>query len=215
MKQFFIIANGEFDAETAQRLQAASIDRLIAVDGGARHCLVLGLLPDLIVGDLDSLDPDTAAHFEKAGVIFERHPAHKDETDLELAMLGAIHQGAECIVLAGALGGRLDMALANVLLLTHPRLCDVHVELWQHRQTAWLLRPPGEEVHGQPGDTLSLIPLQCDAEGLTTDGLAYPLKDETLFFGQTRGLSNVMTEPTARIQLCAGLLLAVYTPGRA
>jgi thiamine pyrophosphokinase len=167
------------------------------------------------VGDLDSLLPETLAHFTRAGTLIERHPVHKDETDLELALLGAVRQGAECILLAGALGGRLDMTLSSVLLLTHPLLRQVRVELWEAQRTTWLLRPPGEGIQGQPGDTLSLLPLAGDATGLQTEGLAYPLRDETLFFGQTRGLSNVFAAPLARIQLSGGLLLAVHTLGSA
>ena len=215
MKRVLIIANGELDSETAQRLLTHSVDWLVAVDGGANHCRALGLVPQLIVGDLDSLTPETLAHFTQAGIPFERHPARKDETDLELALLGAVRQGAEHIVLAGALGGRLDMTVANVLLLMRPELRQVRVELWERLSTARLLRPPSDEVHGQPGDTLSLIPLQGDVEGLTTAGLAYPLQDETLFFSQARGLSNVFTEPLARIQLRAGVLLVIHTSGRA
>ena len=215
MKQVFIIANGELDSETAHRLRNASVDWLIAVDGGADHCRALGLVPNLIVGDLDSLTPETLTHFSQAGVPLECHPAQKDETDLELALLSAVRQGAEYIILAGALGGRLDMTLANVLLLTRPQLRHVRIELWEQQRKTWLLRPPGGEAHGQPGDTLSLIPLQGDAEGLTTEGLAYPLNDETLFFGQARGLSNVFTESLARIQIRAGVLLAIHTSGRA
>lgn len=215
MKRVLIIANGELDSGTAQRLLTTPVDWLVAVDGGANHCRALELVPNLIVGDLDSLAPETLVHFTQAGVPFERHPAHKDETDLELALLGAVRQGAAHIILAGALGGRLDMTLANVLLLTRPQLRQVRVELWEQQRTTWLLRPTGGEVHGQPGDTLSLIPLQGDAEGLTTEGLAYPLDDETLCFGQARGLSNVFTEPLARIQMRAGVLLAIHTSGRA
>ena len=215
MKRILIIANGELDSETAQRLLTISVDQLVAVDGGANHCMALGLVPNLIVGDLDSLTPDTLAHFTQMGIPFERHPAHKDETDLELALLGAVREGAEHIILAGALGGRLDMTVANVLLLTRPELRQVRIEIWEHRRKIWLLRPPGCEVLGQPGDTLSLIPLQGDGGGLTTNGLVYPLNDEPLCFGQTRGLSNVFTEPLARIQLRMGVLLAIHTSGRA
>lgn len=215
MKQVLIIASGELEPTLAGELRSASAECLIAVDGGADHCLALGLVPDLIVGDLDSVTPGTHAHFRQVGVAFERHPARKDETDLELALEGAVQRGAERIILAGALGGRLDMTLANVLLLTAPGLRAVRIELWEPGRKTWLLRPPGEEVSGEPGDTLSLLPLQGDAEGLVTEGLAYPLEDETLRFGRTRGLSNVFTGPVARVQVRSGLLLAVHTCGRA
>jgi thiamine pyrophosphokinase len=215
MKRVLIIASGELVAEIGPRLRRASVDHVVAVDGGADHCRALGMVPDLIVGDLDSIAPETLAHFTKLGIPFERHPPHKDETDLELALLSAVRHGAEHIILAGVLGGRLDMTVANVLLLTRPQWGHVRVELWEPRRTTWLIRPPGEALHGQPGDTLSLIALQGDAEGLTTAGLAYPLNDETLVFGQARGLSNVFTTPLARIQMRAGALLAIHTLGRA
>jgi thiamine pyrophosphokinase len=215
MKRVLIIANGDLDAETIQRLRTTLFDRLVAVDGGADHCRALGLRPDLIVGDLDSLAPETLGHFQAAGIPVERHPERKDETDLELAILGAVRQGAEYLVLTGALGGRLDMTVANVLLLARPELRHLRVELWEGPRTTWLLWPPGGQIHGRPGDTLSLLPLQADAEGLTTAGLVYPLHNETLCFGQARGLSNVLTEPMAQVHLRTGMLLVVHTPGRA
>jgi thiamine pyrophosphokinase len=215
MKRVLIIANGELDPGMAPRLASLPVDRLIAVDGGAGHCRSLGLVPDLVIGDLDSLTPETLEHVVRAGAALERHPARKDETDLELALGNALRQGAEYIVLACALGGRLDMTLANVLFLARPEFRDIRIELWEARRTTWLLRPPGGEIHGFRGDTLSLIPLQGDAEGVVTEGLAYPLRDETLRFGQARGLSNVFTGMRARVRLRGGMLLVVHTSGRA
>jgi len=213
MTRVLLVANGELDPEAARRLQGASFDRVIAVDGGAEHCRSLGLRPDLVLGDLDSLGPATLAHCIQMGAAVERHPARKDQTDLELALLRAAGDGATHLVLAGVLGGRFDMTLANVLLLTLPALRPLQVELWDRRQTAWLLHPPGGEVLGRPGDMLSLLPLLGDAEGVATEGLEYPLREESLRFGQARGLSNVLTAPRAAVRLGAGLLLAVRTAG--
>jgi thiamine pyrophosphokinase len=215
MDPVLVVANGELDGTLAPRLRGAAFSRIIAVDGGAAHCLRLGLRPELVVGDLDSLQPGLQASLAEAGSAFERHPAEKDETDLELALLRAVSLGADRIILAGALGGRLDMSLANLLLPALPEFEGIRIELWEPRSTAWLLRPPGEEVEGAPGDTLSLVPLAGNAEGLVTEGLAYPLRDETLVFGRTRGLSNVFTGVRARVGLRAGKLLAVHVSGRA
>lgn len=216
MQRAIIIANGELrDLENARALIAAD-DLLIAADGGARHCRALGLIPHIVVGDLDSLTPDERADLERAGTRFEIHPANKDETDLELALIRAAEERAEHIAVLGALGDRLDMTMANVLLLLHPRLAAFRVELRNGRQIAWLIRPPGDDaIHGGPGDTLSLIPLGGDAVDITTHGLAYPLRNETLATGPARGVSNLFAEPIARVELRAGVLLAVLTPGRA
>lgn len=212
-----ILSNGELDSPVVlrERLADWSDALVVAADAGSCHAEVLGLRLDVVIGDLDSLDEAAQTHLREAGVRFETVPAHKDETDLELALLYAYGQGAERFVVLGALGGRLDMTIANVLLLTHPLLNPVRVELWAGGQTAWVIRPPGDEIAGQPGDTLSLIPLGGDAVGITTHNLEYPLSGERLTFGPARGVSNVLVGVPARVELREGMLLAVHTPGRA
>lgn len=216
-KRAIVLSNGTIDdpALLRRRLAGWGHAAVIAADAGLRHAGPLGLAADLVVGDFDSLDAGRRAGLEAAGVEVHPLPPAKDETDLELALLEAVARGAEQIVVLGAIGGRLDMTLANLLLLTHPRLAGVRVEVWHDAQTAWLIRPPGEDVSGQPGDTLSLIPLGGDAHGVTTTAMAYPLIDEVLAYGPARGVSNVLTDARAHVALRAGLLLAVHTPGRA
>jgi thiamine pyrophosphokinase len=143
-------------------------------------------------------------------VRIETSSPQKDETDLELALLNLADEKVKRIVVLGALGGRLDMTISNVLLLTHPRLASLQIELWQGRQTAWLIRPPGGEIRGREGDTLSLIPLDGDAQGITTYDLAYPLQHDTLSYGPARGVSNILSGPVARVEVHSGTLLAIH-----
>jgi len=212
-----ILVNGvvEQPEQIARRLAGWGDALVVAADRGSHHAGALGLRPDAIVGDLDSIGSAERAAFERDGVVFETAPAEKDETDLELALLYALRQGARRMVCIGALGGRLDMAIANVFLLTLPALAVARVELWEGEQTAWLIRPPGETITGNPGDTLSLIPLGGPARGVTTEALKYPLRGETLSPGPARGVSNVLLDGDARVKLSEGCLLAVHTPGRA
>lgn len=217
-QQAIILANGELDNPTILRARLAGWEDalVIAADGGSRHAAALELQVSTVIGDLDSLTPGLKASLDAAGTRLVTRSPHKDETDLELALLDAAQHGAAHIVLLGALGGRLDMILANLLLLLHPELSSARVEVWSGYQTAWLIRPPGDEhVLGKPGDTLSLIPLLSDAEGITTRGLAYPLSDETLEAGKPRGVSNVFTGKKAQVMLRSGALMAVHTPGQA
>jgi len=214
-----VVANGELEhpARLKTRLAEWADARVIAADGGLRNCRKLGLMPESIIGDLDSLDPAEVLQLERAGVQLLRRARQKDETDLELALFRALELGIAQVVVLGALGGRLDMTLANLLLLAHPRLTELEIRLWSGDQTAWLLRPPGGEVSGRPGDLLSLIPLGGESIGVATEGLEYPLRGETLDLGVPRGVSNVLTASTALVQLKSGLLLAVHTrfpPGR-
>ncbi len=215
MRRAIVFANGELSEPDLIAGRINADDLLIAADGGARHCRALGRLPQHVIGDFDSLPAADQAALQTAGVRLEQHRAEKDETDLELALLAARRAGAGLIAVVGALGGRLDMALANVLLLAHPALSGVRVELWHGAQTAWLIRPPGETVQGRAGDTFSLIPLDGAAHGVSLAGLRYPLADETLPAGPARGVSNTFTGPEARVSLRAGCLLAVHTPGHA
>jgi thiamine pyrophosphokinase len=174
------------------------------------------LRPDLVIGDMDSLPEAARALLVSGGCRFIEHPRAKDETDLELALVHAVHEGAKEITVLGALGGRLDHALANILLLTLPSLAGVSVRIAEGEQQALLARG-GEvvELVGVPGDLVSLVPLGGDARGVTTSGLAWVLQEDTLRFGSSRGVSNEMTADQAGIQLGEGLLLIVHGPAPA
>lgn len=194
--------------------------RVVAADGGARHAGPLGLRIDRWVGDGDSLGEDGIAELEAAGVPIERSRPDKDESDTELALLAASALGANRITVIGALGGpRVDHALANLGLLSMPELGHVDIRILAADARVRCLRAAGSgggiatiDLSGRPGDLVSLLPIGADAEGVTTYGLAYPLDDEPLFAGRTRGLSNVRDLPDARIVLRRGQLLVVETP---
>ena len=139
---------------------------------------------------------------------------HAEALDLRVnVLIGDVDSVRDEMVILGAHGGRLDMTLANLLLLTHPRLSSIHIEIWADIQTAWLIHPPGGDIAGEPGDTVSLLPLVNDAVDITTTNLAYSLNGGSLLAGEVRGVTNVMTDKNARIDLGAGTLLVVHTHG--
>ncbi len=186
-------------------------DFLIAADGGLGHFLFLGIFPNIVIGDLDSITPEQLKTLQSKNVEIIRHPARKDETDLELALLYAVEQGATEILVYGALGARWDMTLGNILLLAHPRLRIVNIILVDENQEVRLLTG-GETLTlsaVQVGDTVSLLPLGGDAVGVTTRGLGYPLHGENLKFALTRGLSNVVKTNPVQISLEKGLLCVI------
>lgn len=204
-----IFANGMMDnpaVEAAHWVRPG--DLIAAADGGTKHALAAGLTPAHAIGDLDSLSAEQRARLVAAGTVIHAYPPAKDETDLELALLWAVAQpDVTQIVVLGALGGRPDQELANLLLLALPALARRDVVIAGDPWTVRCLRG-GEmfEICGQPGDTVSLIPLGGDAIGITTRGLVYPLRDETLHFGPARGVSNVLEGETATVSLRRGLL---------
>lgn len=203
-----IVANAP-DLDLAPHHQLVEQAELrIAADGGALALLRAELLPHVVVGDLDSLDPDSQQTLLARGVELRRFPRAKDETDFELALLLAAERGAQAIDVLGALGGRWDHTLANVALLAHPALLGRRVRLLDTRQALYLVRDQAS-INGQRGDTISLIPLGGAVRGVTTRGLLYPLQDALLHFEQARGISNVLLEPPAQVRVGEGLLLVV------
>ena len=210
-----LFANGELKRGLMLDRLLASLDspRVICADGGALHARALGLKPHTIIGDLDSLSADEIEHFKVAGAEIIQHPPEKDESDLELALRHCQEIGAESVSILGALGGRFDQTLANVLLMTHPDLGDMRIEIIDGDQRLRLLQPGSHQIEGARGDTISLVPLAAAVEGITTRGLQYPLADETLSLGPARGISNVMLGDRAEVAFTRGLLLLVHIRG--
>jgi thiamine pyrophosphokinase len=210
MKRAVIFANGELNLPPALGLEIDARDLIIAADGGALHCRKLGIQPQVVIGDFDSLQPDDLNAFQASGAQLIRFPSHKDETDLELAFQHAKQRGCRQILLLAALGARWDMSLANILLAAHPAYAGIQVRIVDNHQELLFLRS-GEtlELPGQPGDTLSLIPLDQRVHGITTQGLEYALDDEDLEFGSPRGVSNVFRAECVSISLRKGLLVCM------
>jgi thiamine pyrophosphokinase len=218
-----IVADG--DVPTRAALDAGrpgwdrDLDLIVAADGGWDKAAAIGLRPALLVGDADSLPEARFADVAAQGVPIERSPAAKDESDAELALLAALRRGATHVTILGALGGkRFDHAVANIGLLALPEPAVAQVELLDATTRVRLLRAPGKggaavemQLSGSAGDLVSLLPLGEPAEGVTTTGLLYPLRDETLRPGPARGLSNVRLTPQASVSLRRGQLLIVET----
>ncbi|MDI6770492.1 MAG: thiamine diphosphokinase [Anaerolineales bacterium] len=216
-KRAIIFANGNLpDLEPARRLIHTG-DTLIAADGGTRYILALGLLPSVVIGDLDSLTSDDRQRLEGSGVEIRQYPRDKDDTDLALALHYAVEAGHREILVVAALGGRLDQSLANLALLTDPRLSTLRqaqgglfdVRLDDGIEEAFFVRDHAT-ISGNPGDTVSLLPWGGPARGVTTEGLRWPLRGETLYPHKTRGVSNELLGETATISLKSGLLLVIH-----
>jgi thiamine pyrophosphokinase len=207
-----IFANGTMDKWPSEFEISPEIDLIIAADGGTHHCLAWNVTPHVVVGDMDSLRPDTLADLRSRGVEIKPYPARKDETDLELALKEALDRNVSEIIILGALGKRWDMTLSNVLVLTAPFLEGFKTRILDARQEITCLRGGQKAAfNGRPGDVLSLSSLQDSAVGITLNGLEYPLKNATLPLGSTRGISNVFAGDTAKVEIGTGYLLVSIT----
>ncbi len=204
-----IFVNGMVENYDSLRRWLQPEDYLICADGGTRHCIALGIAPHAIVGDIDSADPAVLADFARQGVDIERHPPAKDQTDLELALERALRDGAEEILLLGALGGRLDQTLANLHIIAQRRW-PIPIRIAEGAQVAQVLTGGDRLTLTAPiGSTVSVIPFSSEVTGITYTGLRYPLHDATLRFGSTRGISNEVAESPTTIEIGEGVLLVV------
>ena len=212
-KRAVIFANGILPDLAAARGRLRQGDTIVAADGGLHYIQALGLKPDVLIGDLDSVSAADLQGLEGSNVAILRYPREKDETDLELALDWCVRQGFCAILVVGALGGRLDQTLGNLFLLTWMRLAGIDVRLDDGLEEV-LAITAAVTLYGLPGETVSLLPVQGPARGITTTGLRYPLKGETLWPERTRGISNELLEEQASISLEQGCLLCIHTRKR-
>jgi thiamine pyrophosphokinase len=204
-----VVASGD-----GPELTLPSATNVVAADGGLLRARELGLHVDVVVGDLDSVTPETLAVAETAGARVVRHPQAKDATDLELALDEAVALGARRVLLVASSAGRLDHLLGSLLLLGAERYAELELDALVGDALVHVIRTE-RTLEGAPGALLTLVPLGGEATGVTTQGLEYPLVGETLEPGTTRGVSNVFTGTEARVGLDGGVLLAIRPDGTA
>lgn len=207
-KSVLLVANGEPQSDLD--VLVSQHDFLIAVDGGLRHLLSRNLMPDLLIGDLDSITQAELAVCQQQQVEILRFKPDKDESDLELALLEASHRGFQKITIACASGGRIDHMLSSLALLFHPALQGLEVVFLDGFSRISVVN--GElTLPTAPADLISLLPWGRTASGVSTVGLRYPLNGETLLPYKTRGLSNVALGNQISVRLREGQLLVIHT----
>lgn len=193
---------------------------VIAADGGAARCLAAGVRPDIVVGDFDSLPVEALARLREMGVEVRTASPDKDESDMELCLMVALEAAATRVTILGALGlVRPEHSFANLLLLADSRFDDLDVAIVGHGSRTWRIgtsdRPGEARITGAPGDHVSLLPLDARVEGVRTNGLRFPLHEESLPMGPSRGLSNELLGNGAHVSTRRGRLLVVHTDRRA
>ncbi len=203
-----IILNGKFVSSPNKYKQIIGNKYTVAADGGALFLDKLDILPDIIIGDLDSLSDDNIQYFKNKGVDFIKYPVEKDKTDGELALDYCSKNNFNEVTIMGCQGGRIDQQLANIYLLEYSKKISLKS----------VIKEPGLEIGLINGHlnlvnkenwNLSLISLNEKAEGLSIKGCKYEVEDESLFRYKTLGLSNKITGDNACISIQKGLLLYI------
>lgn len=195
-----ILCDGALSKKTSVKDKVSQSDLFIAADGGAKHARQLSLQPDVIIGDLDSYNPDGN---ETAEVI---HDSDQETNDLEKALSHAAKNHIQDVIVYGATGKRLDHTLKNLSVMKqfNPQF-NTLVFKDEYSDIRLVQSPFVKEF--EPGTSISLFPLSGRVDGITTKGLKYPLKNEFLENGVRDGSSNKTVEKKVEIEFKNGDLL--------
>lgn len=214
MKKCLIVTGGKLDLAFARSfLQKESFQKIIAVDGGLEAVEALGLIPDYVVGDFDTVNPAVLERFRKIPyIVWEKHRPEKNETDTELARNRGMTLACDRIVFLGATGGRLDHMLGNIHVLYACLQRGVEAWLIDSQNKLYLL-DQGKKFYQEElwGKYVSFLPYTEKVEGITLRGFRYPLNEKNIRKGEEAGLciSNELAEKEATIELAEGILICV------
>jgi len=206
MRRTIIFVNGNLSDLSQAKKIIKKTDFLIAVDGGASHFKKLKLIPNLVIGDMDSISREQRFLFPTI-----KYPRKKDKTDFELAIDYCLKNKFQEIIIFGILGDRIDHMMANIFLIAKLQAtsCKLQIKIIEGNKEIFVLNKE-IIIKGKIGDEISIIPVSEKLEGITTEGLYYRLIDDTLEFGTTRGVSNVMKETSAKITASGGTGIVIY-----
>lgn len=205
MQRAIIFSNGNLSNIDQVKKIITKKDFLIAADGGVKYIFKLGLNPDVVIGDFDSVSTTLQKKLDKQKIKLIKYPRKKDETDFELTINFILEKEFKEIIIFGILGDRIDHFLANIFLLAKIQTenQNIKIKIIEGNKEIYILNKE-IIIYGKVGDEISIVPISQKLKGVTTKGLYYRLIDETLSFGSTRGVSNVMTKTLAKITVSAG-----------
>ena len=208
---FLIVSGGDAPESVFLSARADSARIIIAADKGARYCLDAGVTPDIVVGDMDSVDAGVLEDLESRGVDIRRFSADKDYTDTQLALDAALKLGAKRIEFIAATGDRFDHGLANFQLLYHA--LRYGADAWIRTPAQRIFLVEGEHtIAGKKGSTVSVLPLTMKARGIYLHGFRYELDDASMEIGNPYGMSNIVTSEVATVKVGHGVLAVVISP---
>ena len=212
VKHFFIISGGKIkDTFAVSVLEKAAEKTLIAADSGMEFLRRNGIIPQVIIGDFDSVSRETLEWFQgKEGIIWHKLNPVKDDTDTEFALRLAISMGAERITVLGGTGSRLDHVLGNIELLGIGLGQGIKIELLDANNRICMTdRGMILKKEEQFGKYVSLIPYTMQVEHLYLTGFKYPLADYCLKGFCSIGVSNEITGEQAEITFKNGILIVI------
>ena len=209
-KEAVVALNGNITGKVEKYQHLFTDENLtfIAADGGALFLDKIGIIPDIIIGDMDSLTTVQIENFKNKGAAVIKYPVQKDETDGELALNYCIENELKQVYLVGCQGGRFDQQLANIFLLEYGFENNISAVIKEPELEAGIISDY-QEFNQLKQHRLSLLPLSREVEGVTIKGCKYNVSDINLLRYKTRGISNKILQKKAQVKIKKGLLLYI------
>ncbi|MGM0499276.1 MAG: thiamine diphosphokinase [Bacillota bacterium] len=210
-KTALLILNGELDfgrEKLRKKIDKYKIDKIIAVDGGANNARDVEILPDLIIGDLDSITEQNKDYYKQKNVELLKYPVEKDQTDSEITVDYCLKNGIKKIFITAALGGRVDQQLANLNLLEYIDELNLEASIISNKIEIALINNK-KQFFNKKGFRLSLIPQTKIVKGVNIKGCKYNLENKDIKRSESRGISNLIENKQAEVTLKSGLLIYV------
>ena len=207
-KRAFIYAAGTYSADDIalyKRIKSKEDDLVICADGGYDALIYTGIIPNVVIGDFDSLKTSIPQEIE---VI--KYPTDKDKTDLEICIDYALDNGCDTVFMLGALGGRIDHTIGSLCAMKYTLEHGATPLILNGKSRIYLVKDE-VELARERFDYISLIPCTDKVTGITTTGLKYELKDDQLLKSNSLGISNEFYNNTATVKIKEGLLYVICT----
>jgi thiamine pyrophosphokinase len=204
-----LMTNGDYGDLTWYQNRTRDDQWIICADGGTNNARFLGVLPSLVVGDMDSIDQEARSYMEEQGVEFLTVRPEKDFTDTQLALDTFERKGIKRVTIWGGVGDRLDHTLANLLSVVSFVRRGMEVSFESPSVSIYIVTDQ-LVLRGGVGDIVSVLALGDDAQGVSLMGFQYPLSSHTLKTFEPIGVSNLMVETEAVVQVESGILAVFH-----
>ncbi|ADL12703.1 thiamine diphosphokinase [Acetohalobium arabaticum] len=209
MKRVILFANGELKGrDKFYQDYINNDDFIVCADGGTEYTYRLGIEPNLILGDLDSISSQILKYYRNQNVEWQQYPARKNKTDTQLVIEELIKKGYKKIIIFAALGGRFDHSLGNLYLLEGLHQSDITIKLVSSEEIIEVIKD-NKIIKNKINRTISLLPLTKKVTNIHLSGFEYELDGTTFYRGNTLGLSNIIRDKKASIKFDTGTLLII------
>lgn len=207
-----IVSGGKLEvAFLRKRIDAFKPDIIIAADNGISYLQTLRIVPDYIVGDFDTASDELLQKYESDdNILIKRYNPEKDATDTEIAALLAIELSADSVEITGALGGRMDHAIANMHMLYMLAGKGIDAVITdEHNRIRVITQEYRLYKNKQYGKYVSFLPFAGNVRNVSLKGFKYPLNNAVIGYGSSLGVSNEITDECASVVFNEGALIMI------